>query len=152
MLRQKWKVKVKHVSVTFHITDPTLSPSPPETLHRRIVDHQTLPVVRSLFSVQTIPVLVRVLWHPTICEITITLSFSTSFVNGLPPTYASLLSISVYGYTRSRYHMIWFPLPHVHFTSPYARFTLPCVFLYLIFLLPCARCHLTNHYVSALLI
>ena len=36
-------------TVTFHITDPTLSLSPPETLCRRIVDHQTLPVVCSLF-------------------------------------------------------------------------------------------------------
>ena len=36
-------------SVTFHTTDPTPSLSPLETLRRRIVDHQTLPVVRSLF-------------------------------------------------------------------------------------------------------
>ena len=36
-------------SVTFRITDPTPSPSPPKTLCRHIVDHQTLPVVCSLF-------------------------------------------------------------------------------------------------------
>ena len=36
-------------TVTFHITDPTPSPSLPETLRRRIVDHQTLPVIHSLF-------------------------------------------------------------------------------------------------------
>ena len=36
-------------SVTFRITDLTPSPSPPETLCRRIVGHQTLPVIRSLF-------------------------------------------------------------------------------------------------------
>ena len=35
--------------VTFHTTDPTSSPSPLEMLRRSIVDHQTLPVVRSLF-------------------------------------------------------------------------------------------------------
>ena len=35
--------------VTFHITDPTLSLSLPKTLRRHIVDHQTLPVVHSLF-------------------------------------------------------------------------------------------------------
>ena len=55
-------------------TDPTPSPSLLETLRRRIVDHQTLPVVRSLFSIWTIPILARVLWHPTICKITLTLS------------------------------------------------------------------------------
>ena len=33
----------------FRITDPTLSLSPPKTLCRCIVDHQTLPVVCSLF-------------------------------------------------------------------------------------------------------
>ena len=33
----------------FRTTDPTPSPSPLETLRRRIVDHQTLPVIRSLF-------------------------------------------------------------------------------------------------------
>ena len=47
---------------------------------------------------------------------------------------------------------VQFPLPHIYFTSPYAHFTLPCVFLYLIFFPSCAHCHLTNHYVSALLI
>ena len=36
--------------VTFCTTDPTPSLSPLETLRRRIVDHQTLPVVCSLFS------------------------------------------------------------------------------------------------------
>ena len=104
------------------------------------------------FSVRTIPILARVLRHPTISEITITLSFSTSLVNGLRPTHASLLSISDYGYTWSRYHMIQFPLPHIYFISPYARFILPCGSLYLIFLLPCAHCHITNPYVSAFII
>ena len=104
------------------------------------------------FSIRTIPVPAWVLQHPTICQITITLSFGTSLVNRLCPTHASLLSISDYGYTWSRYHMIQFPLPHVYFTSPYAHFTLPFVFLYLIFLLPCAHCHITNPYVSALII
>ena len=79
-------------SVTFRITDPTPSPSPPKTLCRRIVDHQTLPVVRSLFLSGQFPSL----WHPTINEITITLSFGTSLVNRLCPTHASLLSISDY--------------------------------------------------------
>ena len=37
------------LAVMFHITDPTPSLSPPEMLCRHIVDHQTLPVVRSLF-------------------------------------------------------------------------------------------------------
>ena len=104
------------------------------------------------FSIRTIPVPARVLWHPTISEITITLSFGTSLVNRLRPKHASLLSISDYSYTRSRYHMIQFSLPHVYFISPYARFILPCSSLYLIFLLPCARCHITNPYVSALII
>ena len=108
--------------------------------------------LRCSASVWTIPIPARVLWHPTISEITITLSFSTSFVNRLHPTHASLLSISDYSYTRSRYHMIQFPLPHVYFTSPYTRFILPCVSLYLIFLLPCAHCHITNPYVSAFII
>ena len=104
------------------------------------------------FSIRTIPVLAQVLWHPTINEITITLSFGTSLVNGLRPPHASLLSISDYGYTQSRYHMIQFPLPQVYFISPYACFILPCGSLYLIFLLPCAHCHITNPYVSALII
>ena len=134
--------------VTFCITDPTPSPSPSETLRRHIVDHQTLPVVHSLFLSGQFPSL----RHPTICQITITLSFSTSLVNGLRPTHASLLNISDYSYTQSRYHMIQFPLPHVYVTSPYAHFTLPCISLYLIFLLPCACCHITNPYVSALII
>ena len=60
------------------------------------------------FSIRTIPVPAQVLQHPTICQITITLSFGTSLVNGLRPTHASLLSILDYGYTRSRYHMFSF--------------------------------------------
>ena len=39
----------------FRATDPTPSPSPLETLHRRIVDHQTLPVVCSLFLSRQFP-------------------------------------------------------------------------------------------------
>ena len=96
------------------------------------------------FSIRTIPVLAQVLWHPIISKITITLSFSTSLVNGLRPTHASLFGISDYGYAQSRYHMIQFTSPHVYFISPYARFILPCSSLYLIFLLPCAHCHITN--------
>ena len=42
--------------------------------------------------------------------------------------------------------------PHGYFTSPYVCFILPCVFFYLIFILPCAHCHITNPYVSLLLI
>ena len=104
------------------------------------------------FSVWTIPIPAWVLRHPTISEITITLSFGTSLVNGLCPTHASLLSISDYGYAQSRYHMIQFPLPHVYFISPHARFILPCGSLYLIFLFPCAHCHITNLYVLAFII
>ena len=104
------------------------------------------------FSIWTIPVSARVLRHPTISEIIINLSFGTSLVNGLCPTHASLLSISDYGYTQSRYHMIQFPLPHKYFISPYACFILPCGSLYLIFLFPCACCHITNLYVSAFII
>ena len=111
------------------------------------ITSRTLP-----FSVRTIPVSAQVLRHPTISKITINLSFSTSLVNRLRPTHASLLSILGYGYTRSRYHMIQFPLPHVYFISPYAHFILPCGSLYLIFLFPCACCHITNLYVSAFII
>ena len=57
-------------AVTFRTTDPTPSPSPLKTLRRRIVDHHTLPVVRSLcLSRQFL-----YLRHPTICENTLTLS------------------------------------------------------------------------------
>ena len=66
------------------------------------------------FSIWTISVPVWVLQHPTISEITITLSFGTSLVNGLRPTHASLFGISDYGYARSRYHMIQFTSPHVY--------------------------------------
>ena len=90
------------------------------------------------FSVRTIPVPAWVLRHPTISEITITLSFGTSLVNGLHPTHASLLSISDYSYTQSRYHMIQFPLPHVYSTSPYACFHITMRFL--IFDIPFTMC------------
>ena len=41
--------------VMFHTTDPTPSLSPLKTLCRCIVDHQTLPVVRSLFLSRQFP-------------------------------------------------------------------------------------------------
>ena len=47
----QWNIHSAHLAafVMFYTTDPTPSLSPLETLQRRIVDHQTLPVVRSLF-------------------------------------------------------------------------------------------------------
>ena len=54
----------------FHTTDPTPSPSLFETLCRHIVDHHTLSVICSLCPSRQF----LSLWHPTICEITLTLS------------------------------------------------------------------------------
>ena len=58
----------------FHTTDPTPSPSPLKTLHRRIVDHHTLPVICSLCPSGQFPYQPQVLQHPTICKNTFTLS------------------------------------------------------------------------------
>ena len=140
-LRSSWLL-----FVTFHITDPTASLSPPETLRRRIVDHQTLPVVCSLFPSGPSP---PAPYHMPNHHYPILQHFTCQWT----PSNTCIIT----QHLRLRLHTeqiphVQFPLPHVYFTSPHARFTLPCVSLYLKFLLPCARCHLTNHYVSALLI
>ena len=97
----------------FRITDPTPSPSPPETFRRCIVDHQYYqsyapyfhpdnshlgPSPLAPYHMQNHP-------YPIL---------STSLVNGLHPTNASLFGISDYSYTWSRYHMIQFTSPHVY--------------------------------------
>ena len=46
---------ILEATVTFHTTDPTLSPSPLKMLCRRIVDHHTLPVVCSLCPSRQFP-------------------------------------------------------------------------------------------------
>ena len=79
------------------------------------------------FSVQTIPVPAQVLRHPTICEITITLSFSTSLVNGLCSTHVYSPKILDYGYTQSRYHMFSFPCHTFVSFIPHATFIIPHV-------------------------
>ena len=56
-LRDTWQGNASHnlSPVTFRTTDPTPSLSPLKTLCRRIVDHQTLPVVCSLFPSRQFP-------------------------------------------------------------------------------------------------
>ena len=56
----------------FHTTNSILSLSPLEMLHRCIVDHHITSCMLPL-PVQTIPILVWVLQHSTICENTLTL-------------------------------------------------------------------------------
>ena len=100
-------------SVTFHITDPTLSPSPPETFCRHIVDHQYYQSYTPYFRLDNFclgpspPAPYHMQNHPYPI-------LGTSLVNGLCPTHASLFGISDYGYARSRYHMIQFTSPHVY--------------------------------------
>ena len=99
--------------VTFRITDPTPSPSPPETFHRRIVDHQYYQSYAPYFCPDNsrlgpsppAPYHMQNHSYPIL---------GTSLVNGLHPTHASLFGILDYGYARSRYHMIQFTSPHVY--------------------------------------
>ena len=99
--------------VTFHITDPTPSPSPPKTFRRRIVDHQYYQLYAPYFRPDNsrlgpnppAPYHMQNHSYPIL---------GTSLVNGLRPTHASLFGISDYGYAQSRYHMIQFTSPHVY--------------------------------------
>ena len=99
--------------VTFRITDPTPSPSPPKTFRRRIVDHQHYQSYAPYFHPDNSrlspspPAPYHMQNHPYPI-------LGTSLVNGLHPTHASLFSILDYGYTQSRYHMIQFISPHVY--------------------------------------
>ena len=99
--------------VTFHITDPTPSLSPPETFRRRIVDHQHYQSYAPYFHPDNSrlspspPAPYHMQNHPYPI-------LGTSLVNGLRPTHASLFGISDYGYAQSRYHIIQFTSPHVY--------------------------------------
>ena len=104
----KYKGLCKWNVVTFHTTDPTPSPSLLETLHRCIVDHHTLPVVRSLCPSR------QFLYWPessgTLLYAKTPLPiFGISLVNRLCSTHVYLPSISGYSHARSRYHMFNLP-------------------------------------------
>ena len=101
------------INVMFRITDPTPSPSPPKTFHRRIVDHQHYQSYAPFFRPDNshLGPSPPAPYHKRNHHY---LSFGTSLVNGLCPTHASLFGISDYGYARSRYHMIQFTSPHVY--------------------------------------
>ena len=108
--------------VTFRITDPTLSLSLPETLRRHIVDHQTLPVVCSLFLSGQFPS-----WpksssayhmpnhhYPILQHFTCQRTPSNTFI--------------ITQHLRLWLHMeqipyVQFILSHIYFTSPHAHFT-----------------------------
>ena len=138
-------------NVMFRITDSTPSLSPPETFHRCIVDHQHYQLYAPFF-------------HP-----------DNSRLGPSPPApyhkwnhhYSILRHFTcqrapsntciIIRHLRLRLHTEQIPYDSIYFTtcifiSPYARFILPCGSLYLIFLFPCARCHITNLYVSAYII
>ena len=120
--------------VTFRTTDPTPSLSPLKTLCRRIVDHQTLPVVCSLFLSG------QFLSQPesTICENTLTLSSalhlstdSTQHMYTHPTswitvthgadTICSVFLVTCLSYYSTCYfllfHMLFLNLPHAHCPS-----------------------------------
>ena len=94
------------IGVTFRTTDPTLSLSLLETLHRRIVDHQTLPVVRSLFlsgqflswpeSVMNDPPLFSLSLHSSLLLPSPWPSTCTSMLSPSSPTSLDLLYDSFY--------------------------------------------------------
>ena len=123
--------------VTFRTTDPTPSPSLLETLCRCIVDHQTLPVVRSLFPSG------QFLSQPesssTLLYVKTPLPYPQHFTCQQTPLNTCILpSISDYGHTWSRYHMFSFPC---HMFVYYST----CYFssVHMLFLnLPHARCPL----------
>ena len=139
------------MSVTFHITDPTPSLSPPEMFRRHIVDHQHYQLYAPFFHPDNsrlgpsppAPYHKRnhhypILWHFT-CQ------------------WAPSKTCIIIQHLRLRLHMEQIPYDSIYFTtcifiSPYACFILPCSSLYLIFLFPCACCHITNLYVSASII
>ena len=64
---------------------------------------------------------------PTICEITITLSFGTSLVNGLRSTHVYSPKISDYSHAWSTYHMFSFPCHTFVSFIPHATFIIPDV-------------------------
>ena len=124
--------------VTFRATDPTPSLSPLETLCRCIVDHQTLPVVRSLFpsgqflsqpeSSGTLPYAKSPLpypWHFT-CQWTPFKHMYTHPRSHITVTHRADTICSVFLVTCSShlfhmllllFHMSFLNLPHAHCPS-----------------------------------
>ena len=115
------------IGVTFCTTDPTLSPSLLKMLCRCIVDHQTLPVVCSLFLSRQFPSWPKSSSTLPYAKITITLSFGTSLVNGLHSTHVYSPKISDYGHAQSTYHMFSFPCHTFISFIPHATFIIPHV-------------------------
>ena len=69
------------------------------------ITSRTLP-----FSVRTIPVLVRVLWHPTICKITLTLSSALHLsTDSIQHMYTHPRSQIMVMHRAHMYHMFSFP-------------------------------------------
>ena len=137
--------------VMFHITDPTPSPSPPETFHRRIVDHQHYQ-----------------LYAPFFCPDNSCLGLSPPAPYHKQNHHYPILRHFTCQWTPSNtcitiQHLgLWLrteqiPYDSISFTTRIFHFTI-CLFhiimWFLIFDIPfsCARCHITNLYVSASII
>ena len=140
------------ISVTFHITQSTPSPSPSVQWHccRHIVGslhhHAYVPFPSSakFHVIPDPPSSYQTQSHNK--------PFHSTSLLHLAPLSLCNPSHLVQPFTHFRTWQSTELAPHGYFASPHACFTLPCIFLYLIFLLPCARCHITNPYVSALII
>ena len=92
----------------------------------------------------------RVLRHPIICEITITLSFGTSLVNGLHSTHVYSPKILDYGHAWSTYHMFSFPCHMFISFIPHATFIIPhVIYKCSTCLLPFVTCYVpSSQYIS----